>query len=296
MIMKKIITILAAVALSASLHAQDAATTAMSFAARPSDAKSLAMGGTTAFHSMAARVQDATKLDANVFYMPWKNAGGSSNGFGADVFARLGKSFGIGANFLMDNGKPVDNYTGIGSTSGKFTPKSMVVGGGISYKIIPAVSIGASVRYLSDKLTAKTAYSAIGADVMLSGKFSGFSYAAGVTNLGSKVKKSESTTFAIPAAATVAGRYNYTKEVHDIEASLQADWFFKGGFRAGAGAQYTFKDMVSARLGYSYGGKSPLPSFFSVGAGFKFKGITIDGAFLVGDVTGTFMAALGYRF
>ena len=295
--MRRILTTLtAALVALGSAYAQDAALTAMDFAARPADAKSLGMGMTSAFHSVAARVQEDCKLDAAAFYLPWKNAGGSSLGFGADVYARLGKGLGLNVNFLMDNGKKIDNYTGPGSSSGTFTPSSMVVGGGLSYKIIPALSIGASVRYLNDKLTDRVKYSAIGADVMLSGSFSGFSYAAGVTNLGSKVKGNGNEAWPIPAAATLAGKYTLEKDIHRVEAALQADWFFKGGFRAGAGAAYTFKDMVSARLGYSYGGKSVLPSCFTVGAGMKFKGFTLDGAFLIGDVTGTFMVALGYRF
>ena len=295
--MRRIITTLtAALVALGSAYAQDAALTAMDFAARPADAKSLGMGMTSAFHSVAARVQEDYRLDAAAFYLPWKNVGGSTLGLGADVYGRIGKSLGLNVNFLMDNGKKIDNYTGMGTTSGTFTPRSMAIGGGISYKIVPAVALGASVRYLSDKLTDKKSYSAIGADVMLSGKFGSFSYAAGVTNLGSKVKGTGEQAWPIPAAATLAGKYTFEKDVHLIEAALQADWFFKGGIRAGAGAQYTFKDMVSARLGYSYGGKSVLPSCFTVGAGFKFKGFTIDGAFLIGDVTGTLMASLGYRF
>ena len=273
-----------------------AAVVAMEFAARPVDPVSFALGGTSAFYSAAARVQDDLKMDATVTATPWSTKAGKEFDLGADIFFKAGKHFGAGVNFGMGLGQKYDIYTGIGTTGGTFTPMDMAIGGSLAYSIIPAVGIGASVRYLRSSLAPNKAYGAVGADVLVSGKVSGFRYAAGVTNLGSKVKNSEGVAYPIPAAATLAAGYDHAFDKHSIGASLQGDYFFRGGIRAGVGAQYAWNDMVFVRAGYSYGGKTVLPSYASVGAGFHFKGFHLDVAALIGDITGTVMIGAGYRF
>lgn len=294
---KKIALLIPALIVTAlSVRAQDAADVAMEFAARSADPVTLAMGSTTAFHSPAVRVQEDLKMDASVFVMPMRTTGSKEFDLGADIFFKAGKKFGMDISFLMDRGQKYDIYTGPGAQSGSFTPMDMAIGAGVAYSIIPQLSLGASFRYLYSKLAAKNTYSAFGADIMLAGQAAGFTYAAGVTNLGTKVKDIEGNAYPIPMAITLAGGYAYTFDKHEIGASLQGDWFLKGGIRAGVGARYTFNNLVSARLGYSYGGKTVLPSNFSIGLGAQFKGVHLDVTALIGDLTGTVMIGLGYRF
>jgi hypothetical protein len=58
--------------------------------------------------------------------------------------------------------------------------------------------------------------------------------------------------------------------------------------------------MVSVRAGYRYGGKSVIPSYASVGAGFKLFGVSLDLAYLIasGDspLQNTLTFGLGYSF
>jgi hypothetical protein len=58
--------------------------------------------------------------------------------------------------------------------------------------------------------------------------------------------------------------------------------------------------MISVKAGYKYGGKSIIPSYASVGAGFRFAGVTLDFAYLMGGASSpmknTLSIGLGYRF
>lgn len=308
--MRKILAILSAgILFSAAAYAQDATpeTTggnagvasgvAMEFAARPIDPVSFALGGTSAFHSAAARVQKEMKMDVALYAMPWSTRTSKEFDLGADLFFKAGKHFGLGVDFGMGLGQKYVIYTGIGTQSKQtFTPMDMRVGLNLAYDILPYLSLGASVRYLHSKIADKSNLQAVGADFMLAGHAAGFRYAAGVTNIGSKVKDSAKQTWPIPAAATIAAGYDHAFGKHTIGASLQGDLFFKGGIRAGAGAQYAYNDLVFARFGYSYGGKTVLPSYFSLGAGVKFKGVYLDVAAMIGDITGSVMIGAGYRF
>ncbi len=266
---------------------------AMEFAARPTDPVTFALGGTSAFHSAAARVQEEMKMDASVIATPWSSKTSKEFDLGADIFFKAGKHFGAGVNFGMGLGEKYN--PGIAGKN-SFQPMDMAVGASVAYGIIPAVGIGASVRYLYSKTTPQHHFGTVGADILLSGGVKGFRYAAGVTNIGGKVKAADGTKYAIPAAGTVAVGYDHAFSKHGIGASFQGDYFFKGGFRCGVGAQYNYNEMVYVRAGYSYGGKTVLPSYASLGAGFHFKGFHLDVAALIGDITGTVMIGAGYRF
>ena len=71
--------------------------------------------------------------------------------------------------------------------------------------------------------------------------------------------------------------------------------------KAGAGCEYSFNEMVFARVGYHYGDAvNVVPSYASFGLGLKFFGVTLDAAYLVADSTSpmrnTMMFGIGYRF
>ena len=58
------------------------------------------------------------------------------------------------------------------------------------------------------------------------------------------------------------------------------------------------KDLAFLRLGYSYGGKSAFPSYFSAGLGVKYSGFKLDATYLLGSaaIGGTLGVGLGYCF
>ena len=297
--MKKIIAFAAFLFAACGLYAQDAASVAMPYSIIPRTVKSLSTGGTAAFDDAALRVFGDNKFDSEISWYSWAPSGVATNNINADLFARIGQNLGVTAQFALDNGQKYDIYDATGMKGGSFTPKDMMFKLGVSYRILPSLSAGATFRYLSSSLAAKNSYPAFAADVMAAYELGSAHIAAGVTNLGSSVIAADGTAFGLPASATLAGDYALSfAEKHAVDFKLQADWFFKGGLCARAGAEYGFNDMAFVRLGYCYGGASPMPSFLSLGIGGKFAGVCINAAYLLGSPTvgGTLAVGAGYSF
>ncbi|MBQ9462755.1 MAG: hypothetical protein IJU68_03765 [Bacteroidales bacterium] len=297
--MRKTLAIVILFLAAAGLHAQDAASVAMPFSIVPRNVRTLSTGGLTTADAVAVRLLGDTGLDVNASWYSWAPQGASSNNINADAFVRLSNRLALSAQFGMDIAPRYDIYDAQGTKGGFYSPKDMLVKLGAAYRITPVISVGADLRYMNSSLTSKVSYSAFGADVIAAATFGGAKVAAGVTNLGTSVKASDGTAFGIPAAATLAGKYNVSfAEKHSVDAGAQVDFFFKGGLRAGLGVEYGFNGLVFARVGYSLGLNSPFPTYLSLGLGAKFSGISINAAYLVGSsaIGNTLAIGAGYSF
>ena len=120
-----------------------------------------------------------------------------------------------------------------------------------------------------------------------------------MTNIGTSVTGADGVAYPLPAAASLAGSCKLSfAGVHAVDAYAQADYFFRGVLRAGTGVEYGYNGLAFVRLGYSYGGKSPVPSCLTLGLGINYYNFTIDASYLVGNssITNTLGISLGYRF
>lgn len=297
--MKKIfLTVALAFSLFVS-RAQDASRVAMGFAAIPRSTESLGMGGVSGFDNVAYRPFGSSVFAAEVSYAMWAPKSATpSNDINIGLSGKIADKLGLKAGFSMDNAKPYNVYDDTGVSKGSFTPKDMLFSIGASYKIAPVVSLGLTFKSMSSTLSPSSKISGIGFDVVAAGSFKTWKYAAGVTSLGGKVKSVSGKEYSLPSSIMIAGGYcNTFAEKHGLDVDVQADVFFKGGLRACLGAAYSFNDLLAVRLGYNYGGKTVLPSFFSAGIGVKFAGISINGTFLFGSVLSpTMQFGLGYSF
>jgi len=193
----------------------------------------------------------------------------------------------IRANGLYGKGDWYEICNGLSVSSTRFAPSDIVVGASAMYRILPVFSVEAGVRYVSMKLSPESTVNAFAGDVLLRGYLSGFSVAAGVTNLGSKV-----CGFSLPSAVVLALAYdNGASSDHRFRPEVDAKYYFPGVFGLSAGVDYTFRDMLSLRAGYHYGGV--VADYASVGLGFKFAGFHIDASYLVKTA---FCIGLGYSF
>ena len=265
--MKRLIAIsVLCAAASVCAMAQDASVVAMVFDALPREARTLSMGGVSAVSNTSMRLFDAQSLDIQANYCSWAPKSAKTSDINATVFAKAGDKFGIDVAFSTCSGA---SYTVVGESgiSGKeFSPKDMLVKAGVGYMINDMLSVSAAFRYMSSTLAPGASYSAMGGDLFVSGDFDGFKATAGINSIGTKVKTDGGAEFPIPTAITLAGEYPLA--VADNQAlsfAAQADYYLNGGIRLGLGAEYAFNDMVFARLGYSLGGKSVIPSFLSAG-------------------------------
>lgn len=300
--MKKILTVLAAGLLaSAYAYSQDAAGVAMEFAARPTDPVSYAQGGTTAFYSAAVRLEDEKPgVTASLMFAPFKTKATKATDMGANVFLKTGR-LAFGVSGFRETGESMDIINAQGQLDGTFKPSNTALGASVAFNILPAydLNVGVTARYLESKLTDSDKLNTVAFDVMFSGDIQkeSMEVAVGVTNVGGKVKGADGTKYPIPGAFTVAYKYYCDlAPAHALDLRVQEDIFFKGGNRSAVGAQYTYNNMLSARLGYTKGKKTVLPDYFSAGAGLSLKGLSLDVAVLFGDLAGTIIAGLKYSF
>ena len=179
--------------------------------------------------------------------------------------------------------------------------RGVKAGLGFGWKFLPWLSAGVNVRYLGETLAQGHSYGAVSSDIFLMSKAGAFTVALGVSSLGSAVSSESGESFSQPASVALAA--GYLKEFapeHSIELLLDADYYLYGGAAAAFGAEYSWRDMLSARAGYHYGYRSVIPSYASAGLGLKLFGVSLDFAYLFAPsdspLKNTMTVGLGYSF
>lgn len=243
----------------------------------------------------AATVFAAKKINVAASYLRWKASEGSAIGAGASLNMDGRMAFSL--SFSRMGGKAYTEYDGLGKVMDEFTPSDMQLSLGAAYAF-GNISAGAAVHYLRSSASTDNSQSAICADITGLAHFDSFNLAAGIKNLGGKVKDSSGGEFALPGHFFAAGEYCYALSPSAlVKADADLSYFFKGGFSAAAGLEFSFRDMLFARGGYHLG-NDVLPSFAAMGAGVKFAGIALDFAYLLSSspVGGSIQAGLSAAF
>ncbi len=255
----------------------------------------------SAFTNAAAIPFSESSFDVSAGYTMWQPSYVKGNVISVGAAYNMKNKLGIAAGLYYGMNPAYDAAGAGGSANGTFKPSDLHAAVGVSYRFIDALSVGVNFGYASSSLAEGKSYGAIAADAFLMAKFSDFKVAAGVSNILGSIESAGGAKFSLPASVAVGAGYGKAfAEKHAIEADLDFDYFFTGGFAAALGAGYTFNDLVSVRAGYRYGGESPIPSFASVGAGVKFSGVKLDLAYLVAGsdspMKNTLAVSVGYSF
>lgn len=305
--MKRIAAILVFAAVCMSAFAQG---TAMDFirADRNPETLGLAGAGYVSFKAGTALaafgnpaiVPYSTELDYAVAGVFGLAPSGDSRAlvYGGGGSVRFG-SFGVSAGYLGTSYPEIALSSEGGGASGHANPKNMMAVIGLSYGIGEHLSIGATGRYATETLDAKTTLSSFSADVIAMYSINSLRVAAGVAGLGPKVKSVSNRTYSLPSSAKLAAAYRLGFGDFATEFLADADYYFSGNVSVAGGLQGSYMNMFFLRTGYRYSSSkgdfasAPVPSMFTVGAGVKLYGITFDAAYVVG---GPVMFGLGYNF
>ena len=304
--MKKLIYIAGALML---LFPALAGAQALSFTAAETDAASLGTAGANlvqtgsianaAFSNAAAIPFSDAKFDASAGYTMWQPQSIGSNMINVGAAYNLKEKFGVALGFMYGMNPAYDITDAGGAVKGQFSPSDMSINAALAWRFLPCLSLGANIGYATSSLAKGYSYGALSADVFAMARFNAFKVTAGVANIGTSVKSASGAKFSLPASVALGAGYEAAfAQKHTLEVLLDADYYFIGGVAAAAGLSYTFDQLVSVRAGYRYGGNSPLPSYASVGAGAKFKGMKLDLAYLIasGPMKNTLALSLGYTF
>ena len=233
--------------------------------------------------------------DAQAFWGIWAPASANNTILGGDAYIRIGNklilSFG-GQDFLD---KPYDISGEQGAVKGSFKPYDLIISLGGSYKITNAIDAGLTIRTITSVLGESAKGSTFCGDVRVG--YSGNSWNANlsVRNLGTPINYGNGA-YNLPSLIAAHGGWTPVK---GLNVAAEADFLFSGTFMAGAGAEYCYADIVTARAGFHYGDPSKaLPTFASLGLGGKFFGVHLDAAYVFASPTigNSFMISLGYAF
>lgn len=234
-----------------------------------------------------------SKADVEAGLTSWAPSGTVAVAGGSYVLGNLG----IAAGLVQGTNAAYDITNESGSVVGSFKPTDTQLSAGISYKVLPTLSVGANLGYATSKLSDKYSYGAVNADVMALAMVGDFKAAFGVKSLGTAVTSASGAKFSLPAHVALGAGYGMTfAENHSVDALLDADYYFNGGLAVAAGVEYCMDNFVFVRGGYRYGGNSPIPSFASLGAGVKLKGYKVNFAYVLGSETmaNTLSFCIGY--
>lgn len=292
-------------------------TAALPFLNYSGDTRSLAMGGLTVtgepgayahFNNMAAVPFSENTISAGVSYGMMQPTAVKGNLFSLGAAWNIKDRFGVTLGVLAQTGEKYDLTNEAGVPDGTFAPKDFRIGAGFSYRIIDGLSVGVGLNYAQSTLAPKsdlykTTMSTFAADIQVMYRIKGFNISLSASNLGVPVESASGAKFDLPMNAKLAAGWANDFERHHVAAGVEGGVFFGGpaaGF-AGAGAEYMYNDLVAVRAGYHYAGKSNgLASFASVGLGFRFFGVNIDAAYLIGagdsPMKNSFSVGVGYSF
>ncbi len=239
-------------------------------------------------------------FDLGFSFQNWAPDAAKTTNFNLGMGVKASRKVGLAFGVALQNGQEYEIMNDNGAISGLYTPKDFVANAGLGVAITDNLGLGLTGRFASQKIAEGVSYNTFAVDALLYFKpVPELGLSAGVASLGGKIKDDAGNSFDIPSSVRAAGDYTVTSGDNSIKTVLDLDYFLSGNFTAALGAQYGYKDMLFFRAGYHVGGKEAvLPSFASVGAGFKFAGVKIDVAYLTANdyLGNTITVGLGYCF
>ena len=233
---------------------------------------------------------------AGVYYLSYTP--GSQQGVSADFSLGLGDKLNVSAGFMMLKSESYQEINASGNVIGEYSPSDMKITAGVSYDVLEWMSAGVGVHYLRSALASDATLSAFCADLSATASLGQWKAGLGLFNVGPAVKGADGTGYPLPTRVRADGQYLMDiGQASAISFGLSGELFFSAGLSASAGAEYSFRNMLFARVGAHLGGEV-LPSYVSLGLGVKFAGISLDAAYLLASETlgGSLVAGLSYSF
>lgn len=259
------------------------------------------------WNNIAATALDDETMQIGAAYSLWQPSVTSNNTVAVAGYGRVAKFMTISAGVKYFGHRPYDiTDATTGMVTGTFTPVDLEAGIGLGFRILPILSVGATVSYVHSDIGGPEKGAAVAADfgALLDLKF--LRVGLTVDNIGSKIDYGYSA-YSLPANAKLGvgtvQRFG-NEDKHAISVNLQGGMAFdsKAPF-AEVAAQYSFNDFFRVSAGYHYGDadKFVIGSYASIGAGIKILGISINAAYLIGvsdnsPVGNSFAVGVGYAF
>lgn len=310
--MKRIILTLTLLLSAASLSSRAQGSSAAQFLDICPDAASLSLGGSgltlsegafSVWSNPASSALSSKKLAAGASYGLWQPSYSASSFAAASGYVRLGKKLSV--NFLgkyyMHKSYDITGADGI--VSGSFTPSEMNFALGVSYALLPSLSLGVNLGYLHSDIGAPESASGLVSDLALQYRYKDLDAALALRNFGTKISYGASS-YSLPTRADLGLSYTLGRSSaadHTLALHAQASAYLADSlFRLAGGLRYSFKQTVYLAGGYSTVLSSPEMGFASLGAGLRLWGVELGAAYLLGASdnpnSGSLLVNLSYSF
>lgn len=257
---------------------------------------SLTKGGT--FDNVSMIPLESKIINAELSYMLWQPKYASENFLNAGASYLLGNfAFCFGATYGVQKSYDIMNVNGLAKES--FSPSDINISIGAAYKIVDFLSAGVVFHYMQSALAPNYSSSAPAVDVLVSASFGDLKAAAGVRNIGPKVKSASGSEYSIPSAVAAGVSYS-TAVASGIEVGAEADlkYYLAGIADAKILANLTWNSMLGLRAGYHLGSDSFVPSYAFAGASFSYSMVKVNLDYLLASDTlgGTLLAGVSVAF
>lgn len=264
--MKKIFTILCLIGLAVPAGAQIGSSLLI-----PKNAAEVGMG--IGIQSLSSEALEGYGLSAGASYGLWAPQTSNSNLLSA------GAGLTIKDNYFarLKVGHLSDRQSGMlynenGTLLEEFKGTELILEAGAAMQVIPSLSLGVNLKMLNYNLSPELKGNTFGADLSASYTLKDWRFDLEVDNLG------------LSELSSAGAGATFSKGM--LKAVAEVDYYLAGAFAASVGAEVNYQHLLFLRAGYHLGAQSPaLPSFVSAGAGVKFKGFSLDLAYLFGSTT-----------
>lgn len=292
--------IIACVALLCTMQARAQGQDLSVLAANP-DARTAAMGnaavaadGMYLYNNPSAFLCANKKLSADASASIYEKTEGYEGTFGlytATVGYKFANRHAAFAGFRYAGGLKLKGYDMLGEPTKDYQPYNWTIDLGYAYMIgngFSAYAVGNVIFSHLSKNAVGGAFT-IGASYQKSTTTAGNKSAnlmldAKVGAIGPQLDYGNGNKTTMPTYVAVGGALTVdVADKHQVGGAWSTRYFFRPSeykvLMLGAGLEYTYNKMVSLRAGYEYGDRNL--SHFTMGAGFKYGGLRLNGAYML---------------
>ena len=292
--------IIACVALLCTMQARAQGQDLSVLAANP-DARTAAMGnaavaadGMYLYNNPSAFLCANKKFSADASASIYEKSEGYEGTFGlytATVGYKFANRHAAFAGFRYAGGLKLKGYDMLGEPTKDYQPYNWTIDLGYAYMIgngFSAYAVGNVIFSHLSKNAVGGAFT-IGASYQKSTTTAGNKSAnlmldAKVGAIGPQLDYGNGNKTTMPTYVAVGGALTVdVADKHQVGGAWSTRYFFRPSeyktLMLGAGLEYTYNKMVSLRAGYEYGDRNL--SHFTMGAGFKYGGLRLNGAYML---------------
>ena len=292
--------IIACVALLCTMQARAQGQDLSVLAANP-NARTAAMGnaavaadGMYLYNNPSAFLCANKKFSADASASIYENTEGYEGTFGlytATVGYKFARRHAAFAGFRYAGGLKLKGYDMLGEPTKDYQPYNWTIDLGYAYMIGNGFSAYAAGNVIFSHLSKNAVGGAftIGASYQKSTTTAGNKSAnlmldAKVGAIGPQLDYGNGNKTTMPTYVAVGGALTVdVADKHQVGGAWSTRYFFRPSeykvLMLGAGLEYTYTKMVSLRAGYEYGDRNL--SHFTMGAGFKYGGLRLNGAYML---------------